>query len=47
MNTLDVCPFPEVTLKQFGAGDVVSRWDVVDVSTWATAALAARFLDTL
>ena len=47
VDTLDVRPLPGVILKHFGARDVVSRWDVIEVYTRATATLAARFLDTL
>ena len=42
---MDVRPLPEVVLKHFTARDVVSRWDVVEVHTRATATKA--FLDTL
>lgn len=47
LDTLDVRPFPGVILKHFTARDVVSRWDVIEVHTRATAATAARFLDRL
>lgn len=47
VDTLDVRPLPGVILKHFGARDVVSRWDAMDVYTRATASLAARFLDIL
>jgi transposase InsO family protein len=36
-----------VVLKHFTARDVVSRWDVVEAHTRATATTASRFLDTL
>jgi transposase InsO family protein len=47
LDTLDVRPVPGLVLKQFTARDVVSRWDVFDVYTRATATTAARFLDQL
>jgi hypothetical protein len=36
-----------MVFKHFTARDVVSRWDVVEACTRATATTAARFLDTL
>ena len=47
LDTLDVRPLPGVILKHFTARDMVSRWDVVDVYSRATATTAARFLDRL
>lgn len=47
LDTLDVRPLPGVVFKQFTARDVVSRWDVLEVYTRATATLAACFLDSL
>lgn len=47
LDTLDIRPLPGVVLKHFTAHDVVSKWDVMDVYTRATAATAARFLKTL
>jgi len=47
LDTLDLRPLPGVVLKHFGARDVLSRWDVLEVHTRATATIAARFLDTL
>ena len=47
VDTLDVRPIPGVVFKQFTARDVVSRWDVIQAHTRATAATAAQFLDTL
>ena len=47
VDTLDVRPLPGVVLKHFTARDVVSRWDVVEVHTRATATAAKAFLDTL
>jgi putative transposase len=47
IDTLDVRPLPGVIVKHFGARDVVSRWDVMNVYTRATAAQAASFLDIL
>ena len=47
VDTLDVRPLPGVVLKHFTARDVVSRWDVVEAHTRATARTAAGFLDAL
>jgi transposase InsO family protein len=47
VDTLDVRPLPGVVLKHFTARDVISRWDVVEVHTRATATTARAFLDTL
>ncbi len=47
VDTLDLRPLPGVILKHFTARDVVSRWDVLDVATTATAKTASRFLDSL
>ena len=47
VDTLDIRPTPGVVLKHFTARDVVSRWDVVEVHTRATATVATHFLETL
>ncbi len=47
VDTLDVRPLPGVTFKQFTARDIISRWDVVNVYSRATATTAALFLDKL
>ena len=47
VDTLDVRPLPRMVLKHFTARDVVSRWDVVEAHTRATATTAAGFLDAL
>jgi len=47
VDTLDLRPLPGMVLKHLGARDVVSRWDVLEVHTRATATAAARFLDTI
>jgi len=47
VDTLDVRPVPGVVFKQFTARDLVSRWDVIQAHTRATAQTAAQFLDTL
>jgi len=47
VDTMDLRPLPGVVLKHFTARDVVSRWDVLQVSTQATAANAVRFLDAI
>ena len=45
IDSLDVCPLPGVVRKQFTARDVVSRWDVLDIRSVATAKMAAEFVD--
>jgi transposase InsO family protein len=47
VDTLDVRPLPGIMLKHFTARDVVSRWDVLEGHTRATANTAAGFLDAL
>lgn len=47
VDTLDLRPLPGVILKQFTARDVVSRWDVIEVFSSATAANATAFLKTM
>ncbi len=47
VDTLEVHPVLGVTLKQFTARDVVSRWDVCEVHQRATATAATMFLNTL
>lgn len=47
VDTLDVRPLPGVILKHFTARDVVSRWDVVEVHSKATATMATHFLKSL
>src|SRR5712691_11190021 len=43
VDTLDVRPIPGVVFKQFTARDVVSRWDVLQAHTRATAQTATEF----
>ena len=47
VDTLHVRPIPGVILKRFTARDVVSRCDVLEAHTRATARLAAQFLGSL
>ena len=47
VDTLDVRPVPGVVLKHFTARDMVSRWDVLELHTAATASLAAQFLESV
>jgi putative transposase len=47
VDTLDVRPFPWVTLKQFTARDVISKWDVIEAGRRATATSAEEFIETL
>jgi transposase InsO family protein len=44
VDTMDVRPLPDVVIKHFDARDVVSRWDVIEASSRATAWSAARFM---
>ena len=47
IDTLDVRPLPNILLKHFTGRDVVSRWDVMEAHTRATALTAEQFLDSL
>ncbi|OGO03394.1 MAG: hypothetical protein A2Y72_02060 [Chloroflexi bacterium RBG_13_53_26] len=47
VDTLDLRPLPGVELKQFTARDVISRWDVLEAHSRATARTAAAFLKTM
>jgi putative transposase len=47
VDSLDVRPFPWVSLKQFTARDVISKWDVIEARRHATARTAKEFIDTL
>jgi putative transposase len=47
VDTLDVRPVPALVLKQFTARDVVSRWDVLELRTTASARSATAILDAL
>jgi len=47
VDTLDVRPFPWVTLKQFTARDTISKWDVIEVRRRASATTAKEFIETL
>jgi putative transposase len=47
LDTLDVRPLPGLVLKQFTARDVVSRWDVLELRTSASARAAVAILDAL
>lgn len=47
VDTMDVRPETGHVFKQFTARDVVSRWDVLGVSSHATAKAAAAFLDEI
>jgi hypothetical protein len=42
---VDVRPVPGVVFKQLTARDLVSRWDVIQAHTRATAFAATQFLD--
>jgi putative transposase len=47
VDTLDLRPLPGIILKHFTARDMVSRWDVLEVHSRATATTAASFLDAI
>jgi putative transposase len=47
LDTLDIRPLPGVLLKHFTAYDVISRWNVLSISSQASAVTAAHFLETL
>jgi transposase InsO family protein len=47
VDTLDLRPLPGVILKHFTARDMVSRWDVLEIASRATAVTASRFLNAL
>jgi putative transposase len=47
VDTLDVRPTANVVRKQFTARDLVSRWDVLDIRSTASAKTAAEFIDAL
>jgi len=47
VDTLDLRPLPGIIIKHFTARDMVSRWDVVEVHSRATATTAASFLDAI
>jgi putative transposase len=47
VDTMDVRPLPGVIIKHFSARDIVSRWDVVEASSNATAASATRFIKSI
>jgi transposase InsO family protein len=47
VDTLDVRPFPWMTLKQFTARDVISKWDVIEARRRATAMTAKEFIETV
>ncbi len=40
-------PSPSVVLKHFTARDVLSRWDVLELASRATAATATRALEAV
>lgn len=47
IDTLDIRPLPSIIWKQFTARDIVSRWDVLEVRSTASARTARDFLSTL
>jgi len=47
LDTLDVRPLPCPVLKHFTARDAVSRWDVLEARSRATATAASSFINTL
>ena len=47
LDTLDVRPEPGIVLKHFTAHDLISRWNVLDLASRATAHTATRALDAI
>lgn len=47
VDTLDIRPVPGEVFKQFTARDVVSRWDVLELASTASARSAVMILDAL
>ena len=47
LDTLDIRPLLGAVFKHFTARDTISRWDVLDIYSRATASTAACFLDKL
>ncbi|MBI4823958.1 MAG: transposase [Nitrospirae bacterium] len=47
VDTLDIRPVPDTAIKQFTARDMVSRWDVIEARSRATAKTAKDFLDAV
>lgn len=47
VDTMDVRPLPGKIFKQFTARDIISRWDVINIYSRATAQTASTFLDKL
>jgi putative transposase len=47
VDTPDVRHGPNVVRKQFTARDLISRWDVLDIRSTASAKTAAEFIDAL
>lgn len=47
LDTLDVRPLPGVGLKSFTSRDCVSRWDVLEIHSAATATNAKTFLNAV
>lgn len=47
VDTLDVRPLPGVNIKHFTARDIISRWDVIEASSRATASSAAHFINSV
>ena len=47
VDTLNVRPLPGVSLKQFTARDIISKWDVVEARSRASSHTAKEFISTL
>jgi len=47
LDTVEVHPLPGVVVKQYTARDVISRWDVLEAHSRATAGTAKAFLGRL
>lgn len=47
VDTLDIRPLPGITFKQFTSRDVISKWDVIEARSRATAKTAGEFIETM
>lgn len=47
VDTLDIRPLPGIVFKQFTTRDVISKWDVIEARSRATAKTARDFIETL
>lgn len=47
VDTLDIRPLPGIVFKQFTSRDVISKWDVIEAGSRATAKTAKEFIETM